>query len=106
MAIRRSQRRRRILIGLVVVGVIGAIVFFSLNIISLINERQTMKEQNEALLKEKAQLEKELSEINDPENIEEQARDQLRLIKKGEYMYRFPEEITESDKTDETKEEE
>ena len=106
MAIRRSQRRRRILIGLVVVGVIGAIVFFSLNIISLINERQTMKEQNEALLKEKAQLEKELSEINDPKNIEEQARDQLRLIKKGEYMYRFPEEITESDKKDETKEEE
>ena len=106
MAIRRSQRRRRILIGLVVVGVIGAIVFFSLNIISLINERQTMKEQNEALLKEKAQLEKELSEINDPKNIEEQARDQLRLIKKGEYMYRLPEEITESDKKDETKEEE
>lgn len=98
MAIRRGRRRRRILIGLVVVGVIGAIVFFSLNIISLINERQAMKEQNEALQKEKAQLEKELAEINDPENIEEQARDQLRLIKKGEYLYLFPEEITDAAK--------
>ena len=57
-----------------------------------------MREQQEALEKEKAQMEKELSEINDPENLENQARDQLRLIKEGEYLYIFPEEITKAGK--------
>lgn len=72
------------------------VTFSVLNVVSLKKEQHSMKEQQEALQKEKAQLEKELSEINDPENIEEQARDQLKLIKKGEYLYLFPEEITES----------
>lgn len=62
-----------------------------------------MREQQEALQKEKAQLEKELSEINNPENIEEQAREQLRLIKKGEYLYVFPEDMNEDEESSEDK---
>ena len=62
-----------------------------------------MREQQEALEKEKAQLEKELSEINDPENIEEQAREQLRLIKKGEYLYVFPEDMIDNEENPEEK---
>lgn len=98
MAIRRNRNRRRILIGIIVVAIIGAIAFSLFNIISLKREQSQMREQQEALEKEKAQLEKELSEINDPENLEEQARDQLRLIKEGEYLYLFPEEITKAGK--------
>jgi cell division protein FtsB len=63
-----------------------------------------MREQQEALKKEKAQLEKELSEINEPENLEKAARDQLRLIKKGEKLYIFPDEITEAGKNKDTEE--
>ena len=103
MAIRRSQRRRRLLIGIIVVCIIGVVAFSILNVVSLKKEQKNMREQQEALQKEKAQLEKELSEINDPENIENQAREQLRLIKKGEYLYVFPEDMNENDDSTEDK---
>ena len=103
MAIRRSQRRRRLLIGIIVVCIIGVVAFSILNVVSLKKEQKNMREQQEALQKEKAQLEKELSEINDPENIENQAREQLRLIKKGEYLYVFPEDMNENEDSTEDK---
>ena len=86
------------MIAIIVVAIVGMIAFSIFNIISLKREQHEMREQNAELKKEKAQLEKELSEINDPENLEQQARDQLRLIKKGEYIYIFPEEITKAGK--------
>lgn len=87
------------MIVLIVVGIIGVITFSIFNVISLKKEQKEMREQQEALEKEKAQLEKQLTEINDPENMEQQAREQLRLIKKGEYLYIFPEEITKAGKS-------
>lgn len=87
------------MIVIIVVAITGAIAFSVFNVISLKKEQREMREQQEGLTKEKAQLEKELSEINNPENLEEQARDQLRLIKKGEYLYIFPDEITKAGKT-------
>ncbi len=104
MAIRRNRARRRALICLVVVLIIGAITLSIFNVVALKKEQREMREQQEALQKEKAQLEKELAEINNPENVEEEARDQLKLIKKGEKLYIFPEEITESDKNENTDE--
>lgn len=101
MAIRRSRIRRRALIALLVVAITGVVVFSVLSIVSLRNEQKEMKDQLEALEKEKAQLKKELSETNDPANLEEQARDQLRLIKNGEYLYIFPDEITKSNNSKE-----
>ena len=98
MAIRRARARRRLLVVVIAVCVIGIVTLSIFNVISLKKEQKQMREQQEALLKEKAQLEKELSNINDPDNLEGQARDQLRLIKKGEYLYIFPEEITEAGK--------
>ena len=95
MAIRRRRNRRRLLIGIVVVGVIAAIGFSLFNIISLKKEQHDVLERQEELKKEKAQLEQQLENINAPENLEQQARDQLRLIKPGEILYMFPEEITE-----------
>lgn len=95
MAIRRSRNRRRLMIGLIVMFVIALISFSVINIISLKKEQHDMKEQKQELLDEKDELTKELENANDLENIEEQARDQLRLIKPGEKIYVFPEEITE-----------
>ena len=51
------------------------------------------------------QLEKELEQANDLNNLEEQARDQLRLIKPGETIYIFPDDITKPDKDAEDTEE-
>ena len=38
-------------------------------------------------------MEKDLQEIDDLENLEEQARNQMRLVKPGETLYIFPENI-------------
>ena len=43
------------------------------------------------------ELQKELENAETPENIEAQARQQLRLIKPGEVLYMFPSEITDRD---------
>lgn len=104
MAIRRNRNRRRLMIGLIVVLIGGLILLSLLNIISLKKEQHDVKAQREAYEEEKESLTKELEKTNDLSNIEEQARDQLRLIKKGETIYIFPDEITEE--TEETTEEE
>ena len=87
MAIRKNRARRRIMIGLVIVLILGLFSFSIFNIFSLKRE----------LIEEKEQLEKELDEVNDLSNVEEQARDQLRLIKPGETIFLFPDSITNSD---------
>lgn len=105
MAIRRSRNRRRLTIGLIVVLVGGLIALSLINVISLKKEQHDVKEQREAYEQEKERLAKELEKTNDLSNIEEQARDQLRLIKKGETIYIFPDEITKEN-DEETEEEE
>ena len=52
-------------------------------------------QQQQQLEKQKEELQKALEDTDDTENIEEQARNQLRLIKPGETLYLFPEEMTE-----------
>lgn len=97
MAIRRQRNRRRLLICLIVVGIIAIISFSLVNVISLKKEQHDVLKRQEQLKNEKVQLEKELKNINDPENLEEQAREQLRLIKPGETLYMFPDEITKQE---------
>lgn len=84
------------MVAIIILCAAIVLAFSVLNVISLKREQHEVMKQAEALQQEKAQLEKELSEINDPKNIEEQARDQLRLIMPGETLYMFPEEITKA----------
>ena len=101
-AIRNQKRRRFLLIGLIVVLIIGVIIFSLGNVIKLKKEQHEVLKQQEQLLEEKKALEKTLENISDRESIEEQARNQLRMIKPGEVLYMFPEEITEKDITQES----
>lgn len=97
MAIRRNRTRRRIMIGLIVVLVLGLFSFSIFNIFSLKKEQHEAEAQKKELMEEKKQLEKELQEVNDLSNVEEQARNQLKLIKPGETIFLFPDSITDSD---------
>lgn len=97
MAIRRQKRRRKILTGLIILGIIGAMSLSLVNIISLKKEQHDVLAEQEQLKQQKQELQKELDNISDPENIEEQARNQLRLIRPGEMLYMFPDEITDKD---------
>ena len=97
MAIRRQKRRRKILTGLIILGIIGAMSLSLVNIISLKKEQHDVLAEQEQLKQQKQDLQKALDNISDPENIEEQARNQLRLIRPGEMLYMFPDEITDKD---------
>jgi cell division protein FtsB len=80
---------------LFILCIIGVSAF---NIVSLkLTEAKTMKEQ-QALLEQKDKLEKVYSQVNSPEYIEQQARQQLRMIKPGEILYVLPDEDGKKDK--------
>ena len=85
-----KKARRRVvyfLIFLFILCVIGVSVF---NVISLkITEAKTMKEQQD-LMQQKVKLERVYSQVNSPEYIEQQARQQLKMIKPGELLFILP----------------
>jgi cell division protein FtsB len=86
-----GKKARRRLIYLVtfiaIVCVVAASVF---NIINLkLTEARTLKEQQD-LLAQKARLERIYSQVNSPEYIEQQARQQLKMIRPGEILYVLP----------------
>ena len=94
----KKARRRMVyfVIFLAILGIIAASVF---NIISLkLTEAKTMKEQ-QALLEQKARLERIYSQVNSPEYIEQQARQQLKMIKPGEILYVLPEKDQKKETT-------
>lgn len=104
MAIRRNRNRRRLVIGIVAVSIIGVIFFSVANVISLKKEQAEIRKQTEQLREEKEALKKQLDNINDADNLEEEARNQLRLIKPGEKLYMFPEEMLKQDEDKENTE--
>ncbi|MDD2189749.1 MAG: septum formation initiator family protein [Eubacteriales bacterium] len=86
----KKARRRWVyfLVALFILAIIGASVF---NIVNLkLTEARTLEEQR-VLLNQKARLELVYSEINSPEYIEQQARQQLKMIKPEEILYVLPE---------------
>lgn len=83
------------MVAVITLCIIATIGFSVFNVISLKLEQRDVYKQHRELLDEKKQLENELDNINDPENLEEQARNQLRLVKPGETIYLFPDEMTE-----------
>ncbi|MBR0598320.1 FtsB family cell division protein [Sinanaerobacter chloroacetimidivorans] len=85
-----KKARRRMIYFAVFLVIIGLISASAINIVTLkINEAKALEEQ-QALLKQKERLETELSQINSPEYIEQQARQQLRMVKPGEILYVLP----------------
>lgn len=86
-----KKARRRMVYFVVFLAILGIIAASVINIISLkLTEAKTLKEQ-QALLDQKTRLERIYSQVNSPEYIEQQARQQLKMIKPGEILYVLPE---------------
>ncbi|NLT47629.1 MAG: hypothetical protein GXX92_04375 [Clostridiales bacterium] len=82
-----KNMRRRIVYSLIFI-VIGVIIGVSVyNVITLKMEEAAAQAQLEALEAEKRLLEEELSVVDSSEYIEQQAREQLRMILPGETLY-------------------
>ena len=77
----------------IVLSVAGFSIF---KIIDLKMEEHQLLAQHEALLQEKEKLKEQLSNVNNPEFIEQEARKQLKLIMPGETLYILKDETDEN----------
>ena len=59
------------------------------DIVRLKAENRALKKQQVALEKQRDELKEELTRVDDPEYIREQARKQLRLLNPGEILFNF-----------------
>ena len=71
----------------VIIAIFG---FLAHNIISLKMEQSKLEAKQQKLEEKKKELKEEKKAVNDPEYIEEQARQQLKMIKPGEILYMLP----------------
>ena len=86
-----AQKRRRRLIYFLVLAAALLIVFFTVqNVISLKMEERELLQQQRELEARKAELEEELTQVEEQDYIEQQAREQLHMIKPGEILYLLP----------------
>ena len=95
MQLRRRQNQRRAIAALAAAVIVVVLGFSVGHIFVLKHDLHTAEVQQEKYEEEKAQLQKDMAEMDDLQNLEEQARDQMRLIKPGETLYIFPEDMTE-----------
>jgi cell division protein DivIC len=86
-----KKARRRMVYFIIFLVIVGIIVVSAFSIINLkLTEARTIREQQD-LMEQKARLERIYSQVNSPEYIEQQARQQLKMIKPGEILYILPE---------------
>ena len=91
---RTSQLRKRKTITLLVFIVAFAILatMCGKDIVRLKAENIALKKQQVALEKQRDELKEELTNVDDPEYIREQARKQLNLLNPGEILFLFDDE--------------
>ncbi len=92
--VRTTQLRRRKTITLLVFLVAFAILatMCGKDIVRLKAENIALKKQQVALEKQRDELKEELTNVDDPEYIREQARKQLNLLNPGEILFLFDDE--------------
>ncbi len=88
--LKSKHLRRKTLYALVILMIIAAVTIQVVNIISLNKEKKNLEAEQQNLKKEQARLEEELNNVNSREYVEQQARQQLKLIMPGEILYVFP----------------
>ena len=97
---RKSKNTRRRVLYLAIIMIILVVVSIQgIKINSLVQEKESLKQIQLDLIKEKAKFEEELTNVNSTEYVEQQAREQLKLIMPGETLYIFP-KIQEETKGD------
>ena len=86
-ALRRKQGRNRVIVVLVSVILV---FFLSLSVFDILKlkaeERDALKKQEQLKAKQE-QLKEDLKDVDSEENIEDQAREKLKLTKPGETIY-------------------
>lgn len=86
-ALRKRQSRRKLL----VIGVAAVLILFLclsvVNILQLKSEEREALKKQEQLKAQQEQMKEEIKDMNDEENLEDLAREKLKLTKPGETIY-------------------
>ena len=85
-----SRAKKLTLCGVLAIAFL-VFIFNGYRIIDLNLNKAVYEKEYEEKLAEKARLEKELSLVDDPEYVEQQARSRFHMIREGELLYVFPE---------------
>ncbi|MCI2061552.1 MAG: septum formation initiator family protein [Eubacteriaceae bacterium] len=87
----RKMSGRRALVYAVVICILACMVGYSTyNIYKAETEKNSLIAEQQKLTKEKKELREELKKVNDPDYIEEEARDKLKMVMPGETLYVMP----------------
>ena len=106
MELRRRRNKQRLAAVVAAAIIIIALGFSAGRILVLKHDLHVAEKQQQEYIEEKEQLQNDLAEIDDKSNLEEQARNQMRLIRPEETLYIFPEEMTEQTEPTEPTDEE
>ncbi len=104
MELRKRRNKQRLAIACAAAIIIVALGISAGRILVLKHDLHVANKQKQEYIEEKEQLQEDLKEIDDKSNLEEQARNQMRLIRPDETLYIFPEDVSQPE--DETPEEE
>lgn len=94
-AIRKSRRRKSLIRIAVVAGILLVVFLLVVNIITLKKEQHDVMKEHDRLKEQKEELQQEIKDAGNAENVEDEARDQLRLVKPGETLYLFPDDVND-----------
>ena len=89
--VRDAQKRRKKRLSAIAFVLVFVLLsaMWGRDIIRLKAENRALKKQQAALEEQRDDLKDELTRVNDPEYIREQARKQLRLLNPGEILFTF-----------------
>jgi len=101
-SVRRKAKnvRKRFMYLAVIIVLLLALGIQVYHIYSLAKEREELTLNRYALEKERERLEEEWNNVNSTEYVEQQAREQLKLIMPGETLYIFPKKEDNSNDED------
>ena len=102
-AVRRRKKKRHRRVGIYVLIMVVFIAIFGYlahNIITLKMEQHDLQAKKEKLEEKKKELREEKKAVSDKDYIEQQARQQLKMIKPGEILYILPKDSDSKDKKD------
>jgi len=85
-----KRNRKRLIYFCIILGIIVVIGWSVFHVYSLQKEYKGIVAQNKALKEKKQDPTEELGNVNNPEYVEQQAREQLKMVKPGEVMYILP----------------
>lgn len=82
-----KKARRRFLFLIIFLVILAVAVIYVYNLSLLKKAENDAITHQQSLEKEKTRLQQELTQVNSPEYVEQQARKQLRMIKPGELLF-------------------